>query len=424
MSNIIIKNIIIIIFLLESRFFYLIPMPKIISKFNNYSNKFIIFLVIIITVFSIIVSTKKMYKIKQFKFNRIMVLFIVMFISEIILSYINYHQGFKNILMSSYYFLIILFYYILMFYIKKIGSIGFIKKVIISFSLILSIIFIIQSIKYNAGGVYFLKTTVFDMKDLPFRNGNIRLTFASTLISLGIILSFSEVLKGKKIIEGNNLLNVVSFFFSSYYLLFVCQTRILIICEVISIIIMILFKAQNNFLKKSLILMLTVLAIAYISNLNTTQMFFASFNDPVNKVSNMYRLEALNYYIQIIKENMFFGMGFVRPLEGTDAFTLVHGYQGYLYTTDVGIVGLVSIFGLLGASWFIGIIIKLFYMLLRLKKYKDAVYYIELIGIITFLIFTSATIIVTDPQRIILLPVIMVIFEYYYLKYTPQNYGQ
>ncbi|WP_242954150.1 hypothetical protein [Clostridium puniceum] len=128
------------------------------------------------------------------------------------------------------------------------------------------------------------------------------------------------------------------------------------------------------------------------------------------------RTEALNYYIEKIINNPIIPIGLLNEANNLERFYIIHGKQGYLYESDVGIVGLAVTLGVVGLVWFILLIIKLFRIIIYVYRKKKLNEYIELVGIITFVIINVITLIITDIERIICLPVILAIFEHVYIR--------
>ena len=67
-------------------------------------------------------------------------------------------------------------------------------------------------------------------------------------------------------------------------------------------------------------------------------------------------------------------------------------------------------------KWFAAFVISLFKTMLQIRKFDlDAANRtIELIGLLTFLLGTTSTLVVLDCERIMLVPLMLTVFEYNY----------
>jgi hypothetical protein len=408
----VINSIIVLILLLEVRFFYIIKLPKIIEGFNNYNNKMII-LIMIIFLISIMIVTNKFRKTKNYKFNTHIWSLSCLICIQLIYSYYKYNQGIKSLILSSYFFFIIFMYYILINFLDDRKEFEKVINTMIIFSLILSIEFLIQGLVYQISGKMFLNISEISdsVGGIYIRNNRLRLTQPSTLISFCVILSYSRFFIAKnKFIKLINLFNIV---FGICYLNFVCQTRILLIVVIVSVVSMSIFKSEKSIVKKIMMSILIMSIMIFVLNMDASREFLSSFNSSENSGSVYARKEAIEYYFTIIKQNPINAMGLIYEVTGNYLYYVLHGPQGYLFTTDVGILGLWTMLGTFGLIWYISFIMKIIKLTFGSgKKYNNSINKMENIGVIVFLISTSFTLIITDPQRIILLPFVMVIVEY------------
>lgn len=402
---------ILLILLFEMRFFYIMSIP--LEKFNTYHNKLIIFILIITTCIMLIIKYIKIGYKKSIFFSYV-IFFIVMYFIQFCISILRYNQTVFDIFSSSYYFLIVLFYFILIYYVKDDKTYNNIIRFIVYGTTILAVLFILQAILYSISNRIFLN--IFELNnglEIQTRGEGIRLTQPSTLLSFSIILSYSEILKcriQRKRLKSIYILNVL---LGIIYLLVVCKTRVLTISVIGTLFLITACISTKDIRKKSLIIVVLIFSGIIVLNLNSTKEFIKSFNQQESG-SVFARKEAISYFTKQFKESMLLGRGFINDIEGTEAFYIVHGPQGYLNTTDVGIVGLMCIWGSIGLVWFFSILIKMINIIIKIYSKGNLNLAIELIGIFSYIILTSLTLIITDRQRIILLPISLAIFEYNY----------
>jgi len=170
-------------------------------------------------------------------------------------------------------------------------------------------------------------------------------------------------------------------------------------------------KLRNIKNKKLILSIMTIIFILYIITSNLIGKVFSFFDYSSGSVYA--RVEGIIYYLSFFKQSPINFMGFVN---GANNFTneILHGKQGYLYTTDICILGELTILGILGLIWYIALVIKM----IKLCYYKNEngkyVYININTGVVAFILLSSLTLIVLNSQRIILLPIILSIVEYNY----------
>lgn len=405
----IIKIGITLILLLEMRFFYLFKLPNQIEKYNTYHNKQIILFIIVILVL-IVILIKIKCKFRKGLFYNSFILFCIFYILQACISLLRYNQGMKGIIGSSYHLLLILLYFVLMNYIINEKSYKYVLNIIIIFSLITSTLFVIQALVYNYGGGLFLNIYEINVTSkIPLRDGMIRLTHPSTLISFSIVLSSFQMFKSR---GGEKLVCTLNTIIGVIYIYYVCQTRALLIAVLIPVVIGIVSKPQKRKEVKFIYILLIIIFGIFILSSSITNEFLSSFSDPAEAGSIYARQYGINHYMNQFNKNPILGMGFIQDIINTPEFYIVHGEQGYLTTTDIGIIGFLSNYGLLGIVWLSTVLVALFNVIFSIYKQGKLREYINLVGILLYVILTLPTLVITDSQRIILLPIIMAIFEY------------
>ena len=106
--------------------------------------------------------------------------------------------------------------------------------------------------------------------------------------------------------------------------------------------------------------------------------------------------------------------------EVSNVGALYTGRGAYSYT-DIGLIGLISEIGLWSVLVYIFPVIR-FYRITR--KVRNEEYYIFLVGLFTYVLVTSISLIVTDIQRIFAWPILLFTFETaaYYLERRSQKH--
>ncbi|MCW1909771.1 hypothetical protein N7X57_04760 [Lactiplantibacillus paraplantarum] len=116
------------------------------------------------------------------------------------------------------------------------------------------------------------------------------------------------------------------------------------------------------------------------------------------------RMDAITYFINIIKSHLTFGLGILDPGAYTNNYTIFHGPTGFAMMTDVGLLGSVARMGIPILVWYVLLLIKLYRLQRTAKNYV-------LSSIFYFILFSSFSLIVLDPQRIFFLSSSLAIFN-------------
>lgn len=411
-----IKNLLSIIFIiilaLETRFFYLIGLPTNLAKYNTSGNKTIIVVVCILGFFLAFTKRLSVGIIKKSFFGKIVLILYILIIIEILMSIVNYHQSLRDIVALTSPYFIVLLYFILLIYMNFGGSIKFVKRSIVYFSLILSIVFVVQAIYYNTGHNLFLKTWEIDMTGVGSRLSGIRLTKASPFISLGYLLSLAELINKNNKNKFYKACCLLSILVGGYYIINVCQTRMLIIVLLICSICMVVYNFRKSKFIITLGIVLSVMILITVSKSNIYQQYFESNTDSQYQQSYSRREDAIGYYTKLGFRNVVLGSGLVVPIYGEDSYSIVRGSSGDYYLEDVGIFGFFSSFGILGLVWYIYLLIKIFNILFKLNKLKKLDNAIENVGFFTFILLTSATLFILNTAFITVFPILLFFFDH------------
>lgn len=400
-----VKLIIYMILLIDLCFFYLIPRPGIIGSIINNYQKIGLSIFIIIT--SLIIS-KKIFKDKKYLFLSNIVTFIILVILEVFLSYMRYGQNGKSLLATSNHYIVIIAYFIIYLYeSKKENKKEALKDILIKFITIISLIILAQFIIYNISGILFLNIDK-QRAISSMRYGTIRIYESSYLPVVGIVLSFGTLLKNNNSLDvkRRSIICLVASFFN---LLFVSKGRMALMMAILSCIYMTLKLYSNNKIKKYLFIIILIISTLIFIKIPFINEIITSLN--MKDYSLITRVEALEYYMQQLKENLFLGIGFIEAIEGDYSFYFVKGPYGMFYKDDMGIFGMLHTFGFVGIIWYIMLVMKIFKILSIISKNSMKSEYIELYGMV-FLVFVGAFVMNPfDPQRIIVFPFLLALID-------------
>lgn len=323
-----------------------------------------IYLLVIISIILIILNINLIFK-NRYRFILFIFTFLVLNFIEICMTTLKFGQPFSMALGRYKYLFIFIAYIPISVILKKI-KIEKLKIMIINLGTLLSILYIIQAMIYP-------KLIIFNMYYME-RADRIRFYTGSYFIIISILLNFSFLLHNFK------KKYFVYLIIQIFMLIFVSQTRSSIAILFITFIGTLLIYIRNfNWKKVSKILMIVVLIIIiimpYISSL------VSSINDSLfNKYSDngsiSIRIDAQKYMIDKIKENPLLGVGmYDNAYQEAGSIT---GSAYKYYVADVGIVGFVFQYGILGLLIFMYLWIKMIILTYKIYKRKkeNSLYYI------------------------------------------------
>ncbi|ACA83027.1 hypothetical protein [Leuconostoc citreum] len=215
---------------------------------------------------------------------------------------------------------------------------------IVSFIAIVSIS--IQIVYANYSNIMLLKS--FDLSKLSNRNGGYRVQFFDPLVSIYILNSFNKLLRSLK------LRYITPIFIGLCYLLFISQTRSILIFVLIALAVDYVLNLGAEISKGKISVFSLVSVIPIIGGLMYfLKMVVFQLYKPIqdgtylNDGSYFARIGEITYYVTEIKKNIFFGLGNF-AVESSDSvwWSIVHGPTGYYYTQDIGLLGDIARLGI------------------------------------------------------------------------------
>ena len=219
-----------------------------------------------------------------------------------------------------------------------------------------------------------------------------RITEPADFITFSIILiSLKMIIKRK--------LDVYSIIMSK------TRSSIIIIILIVFELLFILYKVSEK--KKSIMLVMLFLPIAALIERNRILQIVLNLFNERRKIGITFRFDELNYFVRHIFDNIFFGMGIIGQ-RNTTYYGVLHGDRHNYYLSDIGILGFICVFGIVGLGLMIYLIAS---MIIITKNQHNMVirkcdyilmYYFAMTSILTSML---------DIQRIIILTFYLVIFD-------------
>ena len=341
---------IVLFYLCEFRFFYLISLPAVLVAGSTNKN--------LLAVFSVCAFAWFLIREKKLKFGYFGISFILVFVSvtiSTILSSFEFGYKLTQVIWGILPYLLLLLYFPAKRYLADkttmeqfivIGEIA---------SIFVSILFFIQYAKYTGKPSVFLK-----IPDLipdhyiwhPEEGLRIRNTFDGFFRVFSLVI-FDRIIAKK---FRKSLLDIISYATILAVILLIDRSRAYLVIVLVSSIAILIYRSRKRittviFLVGSLALMGGA-AVAFIkltsiaeSVLNNSGSWFA-------------RVEAAGHYMGVGFEHIFFGIGMADPESYPAVEKYVRGLQGLYYPDDVGLFGLFALLGIIGIALYIVIMIK------------------------------------------------------------------
>lgn len=353
-------------------------------------------LIAYISVFSCIFLFVKLKEEEHFLFSYVLFFLLLIFLTEIVITVYRYNLSPLDVFYRNSY-LMILCSYFLFAYLIRIFNRATLLNILMLFSLGITILLFVQYFLFNRYGLFIY------INRLDYRFGHLRLTQGEGLINIMVVVAFGHLLNNTK----EKFLPLLTFLLGFLELLLIQKTRMAILCVLLSCLFMLFIKIMKN--KSMLILFLVgigVLTLVYKSSSLLSQYVNSVSSNDLSYTARNYEMD---YYIDQFKDHKIFGMGFPE-----DNSSLVRGIFGYYYKDDVGIVGFLNTFGIIGVLWYAVLLLQCVYHIIRGFISKTINNHLEVLGLFLFVAVTSGTLIITDPQRIIGLAIILALVDSLY----------
>ena len=228
-----------------------------------------------------------------------------------------------------------------------------------------------------------------------------------------ILYDFVKIYAGiidKKIYK----LYILQFVLGMFCMIFISQTRGYILAVMSSILVIIfLGKKPASFKVKEIILMFLLAVAVFFSDIIPE--FISIFSVNVERGgSTSIRLYEIQYYWECFCNNPVFGNG----LAGYGPYSYVqNGNYGVAWYDDVGIIGLMAQTGVCAVVIYIAPLIHMIKLARQIyKKSADKEVSFFSIGIVFYLLVSSATLIITDIGRVVVFPIIYAYLEYHNIQ--------
>lgn len=387
----------IILFLVSvTKFFYLVSLPY---PFSNEASNILFPAFIATLVFFIFVGDYG--RIFFGAYGKSIVLLFGILIFNAIYMYTQYDFSFATAFGSQFFYLILLAYFPIIYYLNSWKKLCKFMNVIEVISIILCCVLLVQLVLFYSTGIKFIKITA-------LINGNGRIySVAEGFIRISVLISAYKLISNK--FKFSNIKkSFINLILSVFCILNVDQSRVYFLSVAASIVIMIIL--NNGFklkISKLFLYIVVIIGIVYLIYLISNSLLL-TLGDSTNG-SNYARRDAIQYYLPLIKEHIWTGLGNVIVGSSNNLYSYLKGPMGIYNYNDLGIFGILVSLGILGALWYLWVIIKGWQICKKKSNIKILNY-----GLFFEMLFSSLTMSYLDYERLISLLLVLVFLSYSY----------
>lgn len=319
--------------------------------------------------------------------------FLLIVVAELIYSYLSYStvQSVRDTLKESiYYISMVLFYYALRDSLKSENDLYNAITCVIDVGVICSIIAIISYVLLDRFGINILNM---DTSGYSFiRYGKPHYMVGSMVVIPAALFQFIRIINAKQKNE------IWKFLLLLTHIIIVGKTRTVIFFTIASMLFYYVFFYGKSIKRVYKTIVLFLFAIVFV--MVEMQEIMGTITSLLADNSVSFRLNAIEFYLQQIANKPILGMGF---LSATSPMTakMLYGPRGQFYRTDVGIVGFLDCFGLLGLVFFI-CVIWCAYKIIKNNKKSRLNGYLSIFTL--YIVMSAVNLFFMDSFRLIYMP--------------------
>lgn len=402
----IIDCIVAFIIFMDTNFLSVIPVGDFAYSVMGYKNKVLLTIIcVLMFVFSLLYRSYYRKKI-TYNFSGFILLLVGITIVLTIYSAEIYDQSITAGFKMSYYFMIPLIYYLFTLYFSTPNRVKYFTNLMVFMGTIYSGIIILQVLLLKVSSIIFLNFNEQGLGLLEYRSYGIRLSKPADFITLSFLFTCLAIYSSSR---KKNVLLYSAVFIQFIYISLVSMTRLsMIICVALFVLTMI-FKTDLKSKIKSRVYVLLLLLIAGLFGGEIINNLLYGQQDRMN--SALIRTDAIQYFRNQMFSHGVFGRGFP-----TDAkyYFFNHGPEGTLFTTDLGVYGFITIYGVAGIIIVMLLLYKLVQAYLRTRgdRYNRGMITLVLV----YLLLSAPTLFLFDAQRILYLPILLSLIDMFILK--------
>lgn len=283
---------------------------------------------------------------------------VVFFFTEFLYTIIRYNSPIVSICYSSYRYSYLLIAPMVFYLLKRISYNRFFNFLL--FTIVLSCIMrIAASYYYGLTGMYIFGDMALEYNiESWMRNGVLRINLPCLILVFPAVL-INHMINNKKFY--NRVYQILCFLIAEYYVFFILQARAIMAYQVFIFVSFWIIKKKKK-LKQLMMYVVLAIGVLYFVNTEYYSAFIASFVNDTNLGGSLsHRLLTIIHFFDLFKENVLFGIGFLSDVDLHSGVTSGH-------ISDIGILGGVFHFGLLGIILYVVIFARWIYVTYSLYK--------------------------------------------------------
>lgn len=318
----------------------------------------------------------------------------------VVTSRVATSQPFVLTLAEAYpYLLIVIVYFVLRLLIRSREDILVFLNVIEVASLVIAIFALLQFLLYP-------NVIIFTLDNLTIRNNLPRIFLGGNIVPVfGTLISFAKIVSKK----NDHRISIVNLVLEIIKLAVIEQQRGALLILFALMIFIVFTYISNKYIRVLLYSLVTVavIVIALLSDVSTLINSTFRFD---NDFSLDARTESIRFFCEKAKQYPMLGMGFITSSKNQDpiSYAILNNQRGYhCQRSDVGIFGLLNMWGIIGVFWYLMFLKKIFYYYKKCEEeWRDLV---NVLFVFTFL--SSFNLIIADMQRVLLMPLFLIVAE-------------
>lgn len=280
-------------------------------------------------------------------------------------------------------------------------------KIVVIFAMLNVAVTCLQSLLYNVSGIVFVQ----NIESVTIRNGLIRYSNSAGYTPFLLIFLLGNHRMAR---EYPKFIRIVSVFLCLYAIVFVNQTRGVILPVFASIFVMMLFRYRDSRKKFFTVIGLGV-AIIILASIPQFQFIFQSiFSESSQYASETHtvgiRIENILYRLSFFGKNPIFSMGVIRPLT-SELISVSRGASGLYFYEDVGIFDTIASFGVFGVAMILLIWKRWWQSIVTLYRQNRLRERIWVLGMIVYYLLSGFSINYFEASRVLVFSIVVAAIE-------------
>lgn len=375
-----------------------IPFPE---KLYSGDRIFLSLALLSVSVFIILVHYRRYLLFRKGLFETTCFSLFLLLLVQAVFSFVRYNQPMFFVVKEALYYVVVLFLYFVFIQFQNRMKTEQMIESFIKASLLCSLIAVVAFFLYSYCEINLLK---FSTAENHLRNGTLRFDVGKNIVFIGMIASLTKLIRNE-----HSKIDVLNIVLGTIHICFVMKTRTVVFYFLILFALCPFFvagaKVKWKWVSVVLFVITSLFAVAFFQKL--VNVWISLWSDDVG---NVVRIEAIQFYLKQFCESPIFGMGFISNNSDSLVSNLLKGENGNFYRDDVGLIGLMNEFGIVGVFW-LGCFFKKTLWFVRGKADLSSNVVKMLI---VYSVISLPNLCVMDSQRVILIAVIMIFIEYIY----------